>query len=53
MKVKAVKLVYKRTLSFTTLIKQLITSYKSITILLLIIKTYSLLFFLKVHFFNF
>jgi hypothetical protein len=53
MKVKAVKLVYKRTLSFTTLIKQLITSYKFITALFLIIKIYFLLLFLKVYFFNF
>jgi hypothetical protein len=53
MKVKAVKLFYGRTLSFITLIKQLITSYGFITALSLIIKACSFLFFLKVYFFSF
>jgi len=53
MKVKAVKLIYKRTLLFITFIKQSITSYKFIIVFSLIIKTYSLLFSLKVYFFNF
>jgi len=52
MKVKAVKLVYKRTLLFTALIKQLTASYKSVTALLLIIKTRSPSLSLKVHFSN-
>jgi hypothetical protein len=50
MKAKAVKLVYGQTLPFTTLIKQLIASYGSVTALPLIIKTRSPLPSLRVHF---
>jgi len=52
MKAKAVKLVYKRTLPFTAFVKQLITSYKSITALSSAIKTYSPSLSLRVHFFD-
>jgi len=52
MKAKAVKLAYKRTLPFITLIKQSIASYRFITAFPSVIKTYSLLPSLKVHFFD-
>jgi hypothetical protein len=51
-KYKPIKLVYKWVLSFMALIKQLIVSFRSITTLSLVIKTYSPLLALKVYFFN-
>jgi hypothetical protein len=51
-KYKTIKLAYKRVLPFTALIKQLIVSSRFITTLSLIIKTYSPLLALKVHFSN-
>ena len=51
-KYKAIKLAYRQVLPFMALIKQLIVSFRFITIFSLAIKTYSPLLALKVYFSN-